>query len=101
MPPSSATDTATWKTTSAFLSVSQRESDDRVSPPDGALFAMRMLGTTPSGDAYTFVEIDRMLHDAGFGWGKDRSWCETGTAWRKRKSGTVRVTDPDATAKKT
>jgi transposase len=42
-----------------------------------------------------------VLHDAGFRWSKDRSWCETGTAVRKRKSGTVIVTDPDATAKKT
>ncbi len=41
--------------------------EDRVSPPDGALFAMRMLGTTPSGDAYTFTEIERMLREAGFG----------------------------------
>lgn len=40
--------------------------DDRVSPPDGALFAMRMLGTTPAGDAYTAAEIDRMLTEAGF-----------------------------------
>src|SRR6185503_4640060 len=31
--------------------------EDRVSPPDGALFAMRMLGTTPAGDAYTFIEL--------------------------------------------
>jgi transposase len=42
-----------------------------------------------------------VLHDAGFTWTKDRSWCETGTAIRKRKSGTVTVLDPDATAKKT
>lgn len=42
-----------------------------------------------------------VLHDAGFTWSKDRSWCETGTAIRKRKSGTVIVTDPDAAAKKT
>jgi 2-polyprenyl-3-methyl-5-hydroxy-6-metoxy-1,4-benzoquinol methylase len=40
--------------------------EDRVSPPDGALFAMRMLGTTPSGDAYTLHEIEGMLRDAGF-----------------------------------
>jgi ubiquinone/menaquinone biosynthesis C-methylase UbiE len=40
--------------------------EDRVTPPDGALFAMRMLGTTPSGDAYTFAEIARMLREAGF-----------------------------------
>jgi transposase len=42
-----------------------------------------------------------VLHDAGYTWQKDRSWCETGTAIRKRKSGTVTVTDPDAGAKKT
>ena len=47
--------------------------EDRVSPPDGALFAMRMLGTTPNGDAYTFIEIDRMLHGAGFGASESRS----------------------------
>jgi ubiquinone/menaquinone biosynthesis C-methylase UbiE len=41
--------------------------EDRVSPPDGALFAMRMLGTTPAGDAYTIGEFRRMLLDAGFG----------------------------------
>jgi 2-polyprenyl-3-methyl-5-hydroxy-6-metoxy-1,4-benzoquinol methylase len=40
--------------------------EDRVSPPDGALFAMRMLGTTPSGDAFTSAEIGGMLRDAGF-----------------------------------
>jgi hypothetical protein len=42
-----------------------------------------------------------VLQEAGFRWGKDRSWCETGTAIRKRKSGTVTVQDPDAVAKKT
>jgi 2-polyprenyl-3-methyl-5-hydroxy-6-metoxy-1,4-benzoquinol methylase len=40
--------------------------DDRVSPPDGALFAMRMLGTTPAGDAYTLAELEGMLREAGF-----------------------------------
>jgi hypothetical protein len=42
-----------------------------------------------------------VLRDAGLRWGKDRSWCETGTAVRKRKSGTVTVHDPDSAAKKT
>lgn len=42
-----------------------------------------------------------VLHDAGMTWGKDRTWCETGTVVRKRKSGSVTVTDPDATPKKT
>jgi transposase len=41
-----------------------------------------------------------VLHDAGFVWTKDQSWCETGMVVRKRKSGTVTVVDPDATAKK-
>lgn len=40
--------------------------EDRVSPPDGALFAMRMLGTTPAGDAYTVTEYSEMLREAGF-----------------------------------
>jgi transposase len=42
-----------------------------------------------------------VLHEAGFRWQKDRSWCETGTAVRKRKGRTVTVRDPDAVAKKT
>lgn len=42
-----------------------------------------------------------VLRESGFIWGKDRSWCQTGTAVRKRKSGTVTVVDPDAVAKKT
>lgn len=47
--------------------------EDRVFPPDGALFAIRMLGTTPSGDAYTFAEIDSMLREAGFTGSESRS----------------------------
>jgi transposase len=42
-----------------------------------------------------------VLHEAGMTWSKDRTWCETGTVVRKRKSGAVTVTDPDATPKKT
>jgi hypothetical protein len=40
--------------------------DDRVSPPMAAAFAMTMLATTASGDAYTFREYDGMYRDAGF-----------------------------------
>jgi transposase len=40
------------------------------------------------------------LHDAGWSGQKDRSWCETGKVLRKRKAGTVEVTDLDAEAKK-
>ena len=52
----------------------------------------------PTVSTYTIWSV---LHEAGFRWQKDRSWCETGTALRKRKSGTVTVRDPDAEAKKT
>ncbi len=44
--------------------------------------------------------IGCVLHEAGYTWQKDRTWCKTGTALRVRKSGTVEVTDPDACAKK-
>src|SRR3954467_13904238 len=39
---------------------------DRVSPPQAAAFSMQMLGGTPSGDAYTFAEIEEMFKNAGF-----------------------------------
>lgn len=40
--------------------------DDRVTPPDAAGFSMMMLTSTPSGDAYTFAELERMFANAGF-----------------------------------
>ena len=40
--------------------------EDRISPPDAAGFSLMMLAATPSGDAYTFSELDRMLRNAGF-----------------------------------
>jgi SAM-dependent methyltransferase len=40
--------------------------DDRVSPPDPAMFSMIMLATTPAGDAFTFAELEKMCLDAGF-----------------------------------
>ncbi len=39
---------------------------DRISPPIPAGFAMMMLGTTATGDAYTFAEYDAMFRNAGF-----------------------------------
>jgi 2-polyprenyl-3-methyl-5-hydroxy-6-metoxy-1,4-benzoquinol methylase len=41
--------------------------EDRVSPPTPAAFAMTMLATTPSGDAYTLSELSAMYNEAGFG----------------------------------
>ena len=40
--------------------------EDRVTPPDAAGFSMMMLTGTPSGDAYTFSELERMFANAGF-----------------------------------
>jgi transposase len=51
----------------------------------------------PNVSTYT---IWLVLHEAGLSWQADRSWCTTGTAIRKRKSGEVEVHDPDATPKK-
>jgi transposase len=61
----------------------------------------RALRRAPDGlpkiSTYT---IGCVLHDAGFSWQKDRSWCATGAVVRKRKAGAVTVTDPDAAPKK-
>jgi hypothetical protein len=41
-----------------------------------------------------------VLRDSGWRWQRNRSWCPTGTALRKRKTGVVLVHDPDTAAKK-
>ena len=41
--------------------------EDRISPPDAAAFSVMMLGSTPSGDAYTFSELEQMFRNAGYG----------------------------------
>jgi transposase len=45
--------------------------------------------------------IRTVLKEAGFGWLQTRTWCETGSSIRRRKSGKpVEVIDVDAEAKK-
>lgn len=44
--------------------------------------------------------IREVLHEAGYHFGKSRTWCPTGTAIRVRKAGTVTVQDPKAREKK-
>jgi ubiquinone/menaquinone biosynthesis C-methylase UbiE len=39
---------------------------DRVTPPTAAAFSLMMLATTPTGDAYTFTELERISESAGF-----------------------------------
>jgi transposase len=41
-----------------------------------------------------------VLHEADLSWQRDRSWCHTGVAKRRRKAGEVEVHDPDATVKR-
>ena len=41
-----------------------------------------------------------VLHEAGYAFGKTRTWCPTGTAIRVRKAGAVQVQDPKAHEKK-
>lgn len=40
--------------------------EDRISPPIPASFSLLMLAGTPSGDAYTFPQLDQMFRNAGF-----------------------------------
>jgi hypothetical protein len=40
--------------------------DDRITPPEAASFSVMMLGSTPSGDAYTFAELEGIMKAAGF-----------------------------------
>ena len=40
--------------------------EDRISPPNSAMFSLVMLASTASGDAYTFSDLDRMFRHAGF-----------------------------------
>jgi ubiquinone/menaquinone biosynthesis C-methylase UbiE len=40
--------------------------EDRISPPEAAMFPMTMLCMTPNGDAYTFSQYQQMLAKTGF-----------------------------------
>ena len=40
--------------------------ESRVSPPVPAAFSLKMLASTPSGQAYTYAEHDAMCREAGF-----------------------------------
>ena len=44
--------------------------------------------------------IRRVLEDAGSSYQRTRTWCPTGTAERKRKSGVARVVDPQTEVKR-
>jgi len=62
----------------------------------------RQLREAPDGlpEVSTYT-IQKVLHEAGWSWQRDQSWCETGTVLRKRQGEVVEVTDPETEAKKT
>ena len=51
----------------------------------------------PKVSTYT---LRRILHEAGYSHQRNRTWCPTGAALRRRKAGAVVVADPDASPKK-
>jgi transposase len=61
----------------------------------------RALRQYPEFQQISTFTILAVLHESGLSWQRNRTWCETGTAVRKRKHGSVVVTDPDCDAKKT
>lgn len=62
----------------------------------------RALRQAPDGlPKVSTVTILHVLHEAGYTWQQNRTWCETGVALRKKTNGTVeRVVDPEATEKR-
>jgi transposase len=62
----------------------------------------RALRRAPDGlPRVSTATILHALWEAGYSWQRDRSWCATGTAKRRRKDGTVVETvDPAAAPKK-
>jgi transposase len=61
----------------------------------------RVLRSAPDGlPRVSTCTIWWALREAGYSFQRTRTWCPTGRAVRKRKSGRVTVTDPDAGAKK-
>jgi hypothetical protein len=62
----------------------------------------RALRRAPDGLPHvSTATIRAVLWDAGYSWQRDRTWCPTGTARRKRRDGSiVETVDPAATPKK-
>lgn len=61
----------------------------------------RALRTAPDGlPTVSTWTIFQALHRAGYSCQNSRTWCQTGTVVRKRKAGTVTVTDPDTARKR-
>jgi transposase len=84
-----------------LVTVAQRAADRK---RDGtATWSLSTLQRTLRQEAFPRLgatTIRRVLQDAGRSYQQTRTWCPTGTAERERKSGIVRVTDPQTEAKR-
>jgi transposase len=84
-----------------IVTVAQRPPDRK---RDGtATWSLSTLQRTLRQEAFPQLgatTIRRVLHDAGSSYQQTRTWCPTGTAERKRKSGIVRVADPQTEVKR-
>lgn len=74
----------------------QSESRIKAPPGRGGLLQRTLRRLLPRIGAST---IRRILHEAGYVFGRSRTWCRTGTALRVRKTGVVTVHDPQAQEK--
>ena len=78
-----------------IVATAQRSPDRRT---DGtATWSLSTLQRTLRRETFPAVgtsTIRRVLQDAGSSYQRTRTWCPTGTAQRKRKSGVVTVVDP-------
>src|SRR5207245_554616 len=83
------------------VATAQREPDRRT---DGtATWSLSTLQRTLRQRGFPRVgtsTIRRVLRDAGSSYQRTRTWCPTGTAQRKRKSGVVTVVDPKTEEKR-
>ncbi len=84
-----------------IVALAQRAPDRRA---DGtATWSLSTLERTLRREAFPRLgatTIRRVLQDAGSSYQQTRTWCPTGTAERQRKSGVVRVTDPQTEEKR-
>ena len=86
---------------SQIVATAQRAPDRRA---DGtATWSLSTLERTLRREAVPQVAastIRRVLQDAGSSYQRTRTWCPTGTARRKRKTGVVTVVDPQTELKR-
>ena len=95
--------TPTYDTTarSRIVATAQRPPERKT---DGtATWSLSTLQRTLRREAFPRLgatTIRRVLHSAGASYQRTRTWCPTGTAERKRKTGVVRVVDPQTEEKR-